>query len=113
MKSPDSIQRFRVKFAAMPGGDRQALIVARALLFQLADEADFAQLADGKRLRDALDFSAWLRELEASVDLALQPVRTAASGVCHACGHAHRDERECGMEMGSAGMCRCAVAVMA
>jgi hypothetical protein len=113
MKSPDSIQRFRVKFAAMPGGDRQALIVARALLFQLADEADFAQLADGKRLRDALDFSAWLRELEASVDLALQPPALLRVHICHACGHAHRDERECGMEMGGAGVCRCAVAVVA
>jgi hypothetical protein len=112
MKSPDSIQRFRVKFAAMPGGDRQALIVARALLFQLADEVDFAQLADGKRLRDALDFSAWLRELEAVVDLALQPSAPRVR-VCHSCGHAHRDERECGMEMGGAGVCRCAVAVMA
>lgn len=125
MKAAETIRRFRSHFADFPAGpigERQVLILARMLLYDLADCADFAQLADGQYLRDHLDLAAWLRELEAAVALELERPNSATNAVearvtpvakvCHACGHAHKD-RECGMEMGGAGVCKCDVEVVA
>lgn len=128
MKAVDTILRFRAQ-AERSGDWRTALLYARLLLYQLADASDFAQLADGKRLRDGLDFTAWLRELEAAVALALQveldgpvqcspsrgpePVRIYSANICSRCGHSHPSGEECGTDMGGAGKCGCKAEVMA
>jgi hypothetical protein len=119
MKAYDTIRRFRAQVLDRSGDPRTALLQIRLFLFHLADAADFAQLADGKRLRDGLDFTAWLRELEACVVLELEaeqpgtvPVLKVVGKYCHACGHVHQD-RECGKDMGGAGVCKCDVEVVA
>jgi hypothetical protein len=117
MKAYDTIRRFRAQVVDRSGDPRTALLQIRLFLFHLADAADFAQLADGKRLRDGLDFTAWLRELEACVVLELErdPRLDGLKVVgkfCHACGHVHQD-RECGKDMGGAGVCKCDVEVVA
>jgi hypothetical protein len=119
MKAYDTIRRFRAQVLDRSGDPRTALLQIRLFLFHLANAADFAQLADGKRLRDCLDFTAWLRELEACVVLELEaeqpgavPVLKVVGKYCHACGHVHQD-RECGKDMGGAGVCKCDVEVVA
>lgn len=111
MKAPATISLFRRQFADLPTAERQALLAFHAGLGVLAECADFAQLADGKRLRDGLDFTAWLRELETAASLAItKPVDSVK--VCPRCGHIHQD-RECGKDMGGAGVCKCDVEVRA
>jgi hypothetical protein len=119
MKAFDTIRRFRTQVLDRSGDPRTALLQIRVFLFHLAEAADFAQLADGMRLRDVLDFTAWLRELEACVVLELErdsrgdvPVLKVVGKFCHACGHVHQD-RECGKDMGGAGVCKCDVEVVA
>jgi hypothetical protein len=119
MKAFDTIRRFRTQVLDRSGDPRTALLQIRVFLFHLAEAADFAQLADGMRLRDVLDFTAWLRELEACVVLELErdprldvPVLKVGGTFCHACGHVHQD-RECGKDMGGAGVCKCDVEVVA
>jgi hypothetical protein len=125
MKALDTIRRFRAEFEDIPLAATQAMLVAHVLLSQLADASDFAQLADGKRLRDGIDFTAWLRELEACVALQneaeqrrekigieVKPELQLVGKYCHACGHVHQD-RECGKDMGGAGVCKCDVEVVA
>jgi hypothetical protein len=119
MKAFDTIRRFRTQVLDRSGDPRSALLLMRLFLFHLAESADFAQLADGKRLRDGLDFTAWLRELEACVVLELErdprigvPVQVVGK-YCPTCGHSHRSGEECGTDMGGAGKCGCKAEVMA
>jgi hypothetical protein len=120
MKAFDTIRRFRAQVLDRSGDPRSALLQIRLLLYHLAEAADFAQLADGKRLRDGLDFTAWLRELEACVVLELEaeqpgavPVLKVVGKYCPSCGHSHRSGEECGTDMGGAGKCGCKAEVMA
>lgn len=124
MKAPDTIRRLRAHFSDIPASEREVLLVARIVLNHLADACDFAQLADGKRLRDGLDFTAWLRELEACVALELEPVRLRDAvreqgqvqipprpaynlDFCPDCGHVHVDDHECSFPIGGGRVCRC------
>lgn len=111
MYSKDLVARIKQRFSNSPIPVREVELVMRIILYELGDASDFAQLADGKRLRDAIDFNAWLRELEAVVQLEVEQARGKAQ-VCHACGHAHKD-RECGMEMGADRVCKCDAEVVA
>ena len=108
MRARQTIERFRSLFADLPIAEKQALLAFHAGLGVLADCADFAELANGRRLRDGLDFTAWLRELEAVTAHVIAPPKLEK--VCHSCGHAHKD-KECGMEMGGERVCKCDVEV--
>jgi len=118
MKAPTTIARFRREVVDKCPDPRSILLAMRLLLFRLGEDCDFAQLADGKRLRDGLDFCAWLRELEAVLAIELEPLqfihdeRTALRRICHSCGHIHED-KQCGKDMGGAGVCKCDVEVSA
>lgn len=71
MKAPEVISRFRRQFTDLPLAEKQALLSAHVMLGVLADCSDFAELANGKRLRDAIDFEDFLKELEAACALAI------------------------------------------
>lgn len=112
MKAPETISLFRRQFADVPMAERQALLAFHAGLGVLAECADFAQLANGNRLRDGLDFPAWLRELEAACALAItKPVESVR--VCMTCYHVHEKDGECGVDLGKGGTCECKAEVRA
>ena len=120
MKARETLNRVLGRFSDVPLSQRELLLLMRILMNHLSDCVFVAQLADGKYLRDAIDFTAWLRELEAAAALELDRINQPPAPVkpippakfCHACGHPHKDERECGMQMG-AGVCSCRVEVLA
>ena len=75
----------------------------------LANHAHELRTADGQRMNDATDFTAFLRELADALAPAKQP-KLACHDTCPRCGHIHQGEEECGMFMGAtAGFCRCEV----
>jgi hypothetical protein len=118
-----------------PGNARANLLYARLLLSYLADHVYTAELAAGGKLHDAMDFTAWLRELsDEARKLAQIPESTkvsaaAGNGTCRTvtrassvnpqprwaadfcpdCGHVHIDDTECGFPTGAGGRepCRC------
>ena len=77
------------------------------------------RLRNGNRLHDATDFAEFLLELAAvSASEVHKPplvagprivrqVQTRWERTCHACGHVHESESECGVSMGGGGYCRC------
>ena len=105
-------------FDCGPGDTYQELLYARLLLSYLADHVYTAELKDGGKLRDAIDFTAWLREL---ADEAREVTRTSCRTSIPApqprysseffpdCGHIHADDAECGFPTGAGGRepCRC------
>ena len=111
MKAPATISLFRRQFADLPLAEKTALLALHAALELLADGVAFARLDNGNLLRDAIDFESWLRELHAEVARSItKPVENVK--VCPRCGHVHQD-RECGKDMGGAGVCKCDVEVRA
>jgi hypothetical protein len=119
-----------------PGDTRHALLHARLFVSYLADHVYTAELADGGKLRDAMDFTQWLRELadEARKLLAngqnteVSPVaerstcrkvtapaqpRYSYDPTCPRCGHVHEGVAECGMQMGNGRVCRCEMEAIA
>ena len=118
-----------------PGDTRHALLHARLLVSYLADHVYTAELADGGKLRDAMDLTQWLRELadEARKLLAngqsteVSPVAERSTcrkvtttpqarwngDFCPDCGHVHIDDAECGFPIGGARICRCERRVVA
>jgi len=119
-----------------PGDVRAELLYVRMLLSYLADHVYAAELSAGGQLHDAMDFTAWLRELsDEARKLAETAARTKVSWMkdsgtrpkvtcrtsipapqpryssefCPDCGHIHADPSECGFPTGSGGKvpCRC------
>ncbi len=80
----------------------------RECFLYLAAHAHEARLANGCRLLDQTDFTAWLLELsEAAKPQALDKT-------CPRCGHVHEGDRECGVFISeSTGYCRCELEVPA
>jgi hypothetical protein len=123
MKAADTIRKFREQVAEKSPDPRSAMLIARLLTNLLADEADFAQLADGKWLRNSMDFTAWLRELEAVIAIHNDvPVVNTADGplrstgrvmardldlTCPSCRHEHKSRTDCGQYLGEGNFCRC------
>jgi hypothetical protein len=46
------------------------------------------------------------------IGIEVKPELKLVGKYCHACGHVHQD-RECGKDMGGAGVCKCDVEVVA
>jgi hypothetical protein len=113
MYSKDLVARIKQRFSNSPIPAREVDLVMRIILYELGDASDFAQLADGRRLRDAIDFNAWLRELEAVVTLEVKEPGRGSRAVCPKCWHAHSSGIECGVDMGGGGVCVCKAEVVA
>jgi hypothetical protein len=116
-----------------PGDSREALLQFRLQMAYLADHVYSAELADGGRVRDAIDFAQWLRDLadetrkrlqnpestkvslrqelsrEPKVATCRNPQPRYQSEFCNICGHVHIDDTECGFPTGAGGRepCRC------
>lgn len=106
--------RFRERLAAQHIEMRFELRTLGTVFGELANVIDmgFAQLNDGHYVWTPLDCAELCRQLQAVVALDLRVEQDRLSRVCHACGHEHLD-RECGKDMGGAGVCKCDVEVRA
>jgi hypothetical protein len=124
-----------------PGDRREQLLQFRLQMAYLADHVYSAELADGGRVRDAMDFVQLLRDLADETRKVLQiPDNTkvsagAGNGTCRTvtrpaqprwnegsgfhdptcprCGHVHEGVGECGVSMGKDRLCRCDLEVSA
>ena len=87
----------------------------RTLLLALSNCTGEARLQDGQRLNDATDFAAWLREVagELRVPERVAFITRRIDLTCPRCGHVHEGDRECGVEVPGAGICRCELQVPA
>ena len=86
----------------------------REVFLYMAAHAHEARLADGQRLVDQTDFTTWLLELHE----AAKPPKLGAQSVridltCPRCGHIHEGDKECGVIVPGAGVCRCELQVPA
>jgi hypothetical protein len=112
------IARERQRFANSPIDPHQALLLLRLFLQDFADHLYLARLADGQRLNDVTDSAAYVRELAAVIEFeemgASRRRLTDLNKSCPRCGHVHKSgEKECGEDMGGAGVCKCDVEVSA
>lgn len=113
MRSKEWVTKFRRRFQNSPLSAREALLVARILCHDLAEDVHRIELADGQHINDQIDFSALLREIEAVIDHEEMQRTVPVSRVCPRCGHVHQGDSECGQEMGPGRICRCELEVPA
>jgi hypothetical protein len=125
MTAVELVSQIRARFLESSIDPREAMLLLRLVLNDMADNLYQVRLADRQSLLDQTDFSAFLREMVAAIEhrelLTTVPVNTADSPlrstgrarICYSCGHPHPSGQPCEVEMGGAGRCGCVAKVPA
>lgn len=106
MDSKQFLDKIRRRFSNSPIPLHAALLTARIVVHDLAEDLHSLRLARGERILDQTDFTALLREIEAEIEAdEIRP--RMMPPMCHRCGHQHAAGEECQVSMGGAGICGC------